>query len=442
MSTWTPKEKSTGELTVTVDGEAWKKACDKAFNKVAGTVQLPGFRKGKAPRKILEKRIPRNQVYLEAVDAIANNVLQDELKANNLEIVSRPELDLGNLSDEAAELIFRFAVKPEVKLGEYKGLDYNMADVTVSEEEFDKELNRMREQYADYEVKEEPAEMGDTVTLDYEGFKEGVPFEGGKAENYKLVLGSGSFIPGFEEQLVGTKAGDEKDLNLTFPEEYHAADLAGADVVFKVKVHEVTAKVLPEVDDDFAKDVNAPGVETVDDLKKLITKRLEDSKKNSAKSAADEDLFQRVCDNAEVEIPDAMIEDEVSQEIQQLQQQLQQYGMSLTGYLQMMNKTADDLKKDYQENAAKSVKMRLVLEAIGKAENLEPTEEEIDKEMQNLADMYQMELSQVQNLVDRELLKGDVRNQKAYEFVRNSANGVPAEEEAEPAPAEEAPAAE
>ena len=164
--------------------------------------------------------------------------------------------------------------------------------------------------------------------------------------------------------------------------------------------------------------------------------------KNSAKSAADEDLFQRVCDNAEVEIPDAMIEDEVSQEIQQLQQQLQQYGMSLTGYLQMMNKTADDLKKDYQENAAKSVKMRLVLEAIGKAENLEPTEEEIDKEMQNLADMYQMELSQVQNLVDRELLKGDVRNQKAYEFVRNSANGVPAEEEAEPAPAEEAPAAE
>ena len=437
MSTWTLKENSTGELVAKVEGEVWTKACDKAFNKIAKTIELPGFRKGKAPRKMLEKRIPRQQVYYEAVDAVANDVLQAEVKANNLELVARPELDLGTLNDECAELIFKLTVKPEVKLGEYKGLDYNMGDTTVTDEDFDKEINRMREQYSDIVTKEGPAAMGDTVNIDYKGFKGDEPFEGGSPEGYKLVLGSGSFIPGFEEQLVGVKAGEEKELNLKFPEDYHAEDLAGADVVFKVKVNEVTEKVLPELDDDFAQDVNAPGVETVDDLKALVRKRLEDSKKQVATREADEDLFRRVSDNAEVNIPDVMIEDEIQNHVQQLQSQLQQYNMSLTGYLQMMGQTAEQFKESFREESEKSVKMRLVLEAIGKAENLELTEEEIEKEYQNLSEMYQMPVERVKELVDRDMLMTDIRSQKAYDFVKKSANGVPEEEPEKPA---EAPA--
>lgn len=437
MSTWTLKENSTGELVAKVEGEVWTKACDKAFNKIAKTIELPGFRKGKAPRKMLEKRIPRQQVYYEAVDAVANDVLQAEVKANNLELVARPELDLGTLNDECAELIFKLTVKPEVKLGEYKGLDYNMGDTTVTDEDFDKEINRMREQYSDIVTKEGPAAMGDTVNIDYKGFKGEEAFEGGSAEGYKLVLGSGSFIPGFEEQLVGVKAGEEKELNLTFPEDYHAEDLAGADVVFKVKVNEVTEKVLPELDDDFAQDVNAPGVETVDDLKALVRKRLEDSKKQIATRDADEDLFRRVSDNAEVNIPEVMIEDEIQNHVQQLQSQLQQYNMSLTGYLQMMGQTAEQFKESFREESEKSVKMRLVLEAIGKAENLELTEEEIDKEYQNLSEMYQMPVDRVKELVDRDMLMTDIRSQKAYDFVKKNAKGVPAEEPETPA---EAPA--
>ena len=437
MSTWTLKENSTGELVAKVEGDVWTKACDKAFNKIAKTIELPGFRKGKAPRKMLEKRIPRQQVYYEAVDAVANDVLQAEVKANNLELVARPELDLGTLNDECAELIFKLTVKPEVKLGEYKGLDYNMGDTTVTDEDFDKEINRMREQYSDIVTKEGPAAMGDTVNIDYKGFKGEEPFEGGSAEGYKLVLGSGSFIPGFEEQLVGVKAGEEKELNLKFPEDYHAEDLAGADVVFKVKVNEVTEKVLPELDDDFAQDVNAPGVETVEDLKALVRKRLEDSKKQVATREADEDLFRRVSDNAEVNIPDVMIEDEIQNHVQQLQSQLQQYNMSLTGYLQMMGQTAEQFKESFREESEKSVKMRLVLEAIGKAENLELTEEEIEKEYQNLSEMYQMPVERVKELVDRDMLMTDIRSQKAYDFVKKSAKGVPEEEPETPA---EAPA--
>ena len=435
MSNWELKEKSTGELTVKVEGEAWTKACEKAFRKIANDVTVQGFRKGKAPKKILEKRIPKSQVHMEAVDAIANTVLQEELKAHDLEIVSRPSLDLGDVSDSAAVLIYRFAVKPEVKLGEYKGLKYNLEDISVTEEELANELDTMRERYAEFEVKEGPAENKDTVVIDYVGSIDGLPFDGGADEGHELVLGSGAFIPGFEDQLVGVSAGEEKDVSVTFPEDYHAADLAGKEAVFKVNVKEVKTKVLPELNDEFAEDVNMPDVTNVEELKAKVRERLENSRKSEAVRKADEDLFARVAENAEVDIPDQMIEDEMNNHVQEMQQQMQSYGISLTDYMRMMGLTPETMKEQFRADSEKQVKMRLVLEAIGKAENLEITDEEVEKEIQTIADMYQMSADQVKTLLDPQILKNDVLNQKAYQFVRNSAEGVPAEEKA----AEEAP---
>ncbi|MCR5230326.1 MAG: trigger factor [Solobacterium sp.] len=421
MSEWTLKEKSVGELVVTVEGDEWKKAVEKSFNKLAKKVQIDGFRKGAVPKKLLEKKVPVQERQIQAIEDNANDWLQKGMAECGVTPIDRPSLDIKSVDDEKAVVVFEFPVKPEAKLGEYKGLPYSMDSIEVTEDELNAELNRMRETYSDMEVKDGEAENGDTVNIDYQGLKDGVAFDGGTAEKYDLVLGSGSFIPGFEEQLVGVKAGDEKDLNLKFPEDYHSADLAGAEVVFKVKVNEVKTKVLPELDDDFAQDVNAPGVETVDDLKKLVRERLEGNKKNAAESKADSELFDRLAANAEVDIPEVMIKDEVEGMINQMSSQISQYGMKLDQYLSMMGQKIEDLRESYRENAEKSVKLRLVLEAVAKAENLVAGEEDINKEYENIAQQYDMDVERVKALVDPEMLKADVVNQLAYKFVKDNA---------------------
>lgn len=421
MSTWTLKEKSMGDMNVTIEGEEWKNAVKKALNKIAKNAKIDGFRKGHVPAAMLEKKVSMAERQAQAIEDNANEWMRKAFEELNLTPISQPQLDVKSMDDEKAELVFTFAVMPEVELGEYKGLKYEVEAVEVTDEELNEEIDRMRKQYSDLETVEGEAQEGDTVKIDYEGFKDGVAFEGGKAENYGLKLGSGSFIPGFEDQLIGCKAGDEKELNLTFPEDYHAEDLKGAAVVFKVKVHEVTREVLPELDDDFAKDTNIPNVETVEDLKNTVKERLASAKQAQAENAADEKLFDELTSNVKIDMPDALVEDEVNGQIQQMAAQIQQYGVSFTQYLKMMGKTVEDVKNDYRENAEKSVKLRLTLNKIAEVENLEATDEDVETQYHDLATQYGMEVEKIKPLVSVDMIKQDIKTTKAYNFVKDNA---------------------
>lgn len=421
MSNWTLKEKSVGDLVVTIDGETWTKAVNKAFNKIAKNVTLNGFRKGCAPKQLLEKKIGMQERFYQAVEDNANDWMRTAMEENNLTPLTRPELDIKSIDGDHAELVFTFAVYPEVNVKDYKGLPYEVKVEEVTEDDLNKEIDNLRERFADEEVVEGEAADGDIVNIDYEGFKDDVAFEGGKADGYNLILGSHFFIPGFEEQLVGSKAGEEKDLHLTFPEEYHAEDLAGKEVVFKVKVNEVKRKVLPEVDDDFAKDVSIKDVETAEDLKKFLRERLEESRKNAAESAADNALMEKLVECVEADIPDALVDEEIGSQIQQMQAQLSQYNITLPNYLQMMGKKPEDLKNDLQEDALKNVKVRMALSKIAELENVEASDEDVENEFNNLAEQYGMKVEDVKRAIDAELLKRDIINSKAFDFVKENA---------------------
>ena len=384
-------------------------------------MELPGFRKGQAPKKMLEKAVSKSQVLMEAVYNVANELLVQGIEENDLVLVAQPTLDIESVSETECTLVFHCTVQPEAVLGEYKGLSYEVAPVEVSDEDVDAEIAKMQERYAEMEVKEDAAALNDTVVIDFEGFKDGVAFEGGKGENYNLVLGSGSFIPGFEEQLVGAKAGDEVEVNVTFPEQYQEPTLAGQPAVFKCKVHEVKTKVLPEVDDEFAKDVNIPEVETVEQLKAHIKEEQTKQRTTAAENEAMNALMQKVVDNATCEIPEEMIDEEAKQMINEFAGQLQQQGFSFSQFLKLSNQSLDDLKSSMSEEAANRIKTRLVLEAIAKAEHLEVSDEDLDKEFENMSTQYGMEVEEIKKYVSPEAVKLDLANQKAYEFIKDSA---------------------
>ena len=421
---WELKEKSTGTMTVTVDGEDWKKAVDKAFRKLGSKAEIKGFRKGQVPAKMLEKIIPERERWIEAVNDNANEWLRAGLDDKKLEPISRPMLDVKDMDADHVAVTYDFAVRPEVEMGEYKGLDYTVADSEVSDDELNAELDRMRKQYADMEVKDGEAADGDTVNINYEGFRDGVAFEGGKAENYNLTLGSHSFIPGFEEGLVGVKAGEDKELNLTFPEDYYHEDLRGASVVFKVHVNEVKHEVLPELDDDFAKDVNAPGVENVEDLKKLVKDRLASSKKSKAEDEAEEKLIDQLIAAEKVDLPEVMIDNEVEDMVSNRENYFKQQGLTLEMYLKYTGSDLDAFKKSLRPDAERTVRMRLALEKIAELEKLEPTDEDYEKEYKNIADAYQMDIDTVKKLVDKSYITEGLRSQLAMDFVKKNAKGA------------------
>lgn len=421
---WELKEKSTGTMTVTVDGEEWKKAVDKAFRKLGSKAEIKGFRKGQVPAKMLEKIIPERERWIEAVNDNANDWLRAGLDDKKLEPISRPMLDVKDMDADHVAVTYDFAVRPEVEMGEYKGLDYTVADSEVSDDELNAELDRMRKQYADMEVKDGEAADGDTVNINYEGFRDGVAFEGGKAENYNLTLGSHSFIPGFEEGLVGVKAGEDKELNLTFPEDYYHEDLRGASVVFKVHVNEVKHEVLPELDDDFAKDVNAPGVENVEDLKKLVKDRLASSKKSKAEDEAEEKLIDQLIAAEKVDLPEVMIDNEVEDMVSNRENYFKQQGLTLDMYLKYTGSDLDAFKKSLRPDAERTVRMRLALEKIAELEKLEPTDEDYEKEYKNIADAYQMDIDTVKKLVDKSYITEGLRSQLAMDFVKKNAKGA------------------
>lgn len=416
---WEKLEGNRGVLTVEVEAEQVNKGLDAAFNKVVKQINVPGFRKGKMPRQMFEKRFGVESLYQDALDFILPEAYAAAVEEAGIDPVDRPEIDVEKM-EKGENLIFKatVTVKPEVKLGEYKGLEVEAVSTEVTEEDVNNELTRMQERFAELVVKEEgKAELGDTAVIDFEGFVDGVAFEGGKGENYSLELGSNSFIPGFEEQVVGLAAGEEKDIEVSFPEEYHAAELAGKPAVFKIKLHEIKTKQLPELDDEFAKDADEE-VETLAELKEKTQKSLEESKKNEAENALREAVIEKATANAEVEIPEVMIETELDRMLQEFEQRLSMQGMNLELYFQFSGQDEAALKGQMKEDAEKRVRTNLVLEAIVAAENIEATEADVEAEIAKMAEMYQMEADQIKAALGGvEGVKSDLAFRKAIEFL-------------------------
>ncbi|MCP8952522.1 trigger factor [Bacillus safensis] len=416
---WEKQEGNEGVLTVEVDAETFNKALDDAFKKVVKQVSIPGFRKGKVPRGLFEQRFGVESLYQDALDILLPVEYPKAIDEAGIEPVDRPEIDVEKI-EKGESLIFtaKVTVKPEVKLGDYKGLNVEKDDTAVTDEDVQEELKGMQNRQAELVVKEEGAiENGDTVVLDFEGFVDGEAFEGGKAENYSLEVGSGSFIPGFEEQLVGLEAGAEKDVEVTFPEEYHAEDLAGKPAVFKVKIHEIKAKELPALDDEFAKDVDEE-VETLAELTEKTKKRLEEAKENEAEGKLREELVAKASENAEVDIPQAMVDTELDRMMKEFEQRLQMQGMNLELYFQFSGQDENALKEQMKEDAAKRVKSNLTLEAIAAAENLQVSDEEVEEELSKMAEAYNMPLENIKQAIgSTEAMKEDLKVRKAIDFL-------------------------
>lgn len=420
-STWELKEKSTGELTTTVEGETWKSAQKKAFKKLAKKVNLPGFRPGQAPMAMVKKQISTQNVLVEAMDEVAGVALSEGIKEHDLWVVARPNLDVESMDEEQITFKFIVSVKPTVTLGEYKGLDIKKDEVIVDDAAIDAELKTLADRNADLVVKEDGCvEDGDTAVIDFEGFKDGVAFEGGKGEDYPLVIGSGSFIPGFEEQVVGMKSEETKDLDITFPEEYQAADLAGQAVVFKVTVHDIKSKVLPEINDELIKQANIEGVETLDAYKEYTSKNLLDSKQREADQKFENDILTFVCESATVEIPDVMVEEETDNLVRDFSQRLQSQGFGMEQFLQMTGNSEEGIREEMRKDAYNKVKVRLVLEAIATAEKLEVSEEDIEKELEHVATTYNMPLEKVKELISNDAISYDLSVRKALDFIKEA----------------------
>ncbi|WP_152654775.1 trigger factor [Oceanobacillus sp. CFH 90083] len=417
---WEKQEGNKGVLTFEVSVEDFDQALDQAFKKVSKDVQIPGFRKGKIPRGLFEKRFGVESLYQDAVDIVLPGAYSEAVDEANIFPIAQPSIDIDQI-EKGQPLVFtaEVEVKPEVKLGEYKGLEVEEKSVEVTDEDVDQEIENLRERQAELVVKEDSEiEDGDTAVIDFEGFKDGEAFEGGQGENHSLEIGSGQFIPGFEEQLIGKKAGDETEVKVTFPEEYHAEDLAGQEAVFKVKIHEVKAKELPELDDEFAKDVDED-VETLDELKTKKREELENSKKQQAENEKREELLQQASDNIEVDIPDAMVDTEVNQMVREFEQQLQMQGMTLEMYSQFSGQDEDALKEQMRADAEKRVKTNLTLEAIAEAEDLTATQEDIDAELEKMSSTYGVEKEQLVQMLggSTETLENDLKMRAAIDFL-------------------------
>ncbi|RTR27354.1 trigger factor [Robertmurraya yapensis] len=420
---WEKQEGNQGVLTFEVDAEKFNEGLDAAFKKVVQKVSVPGFRKGKMPRAMFEKRFGVESLYQDAIDILLPEAYTKAIDEAGIEPVDRPEIDVEQV-EQGKSLIFKatVTVKPEVKLGEYKGLEVEKVDTEVTAEDVEAELKSLQERHAELVVKEnEKAVDGDTVVMDFEGFVDGEAFEGGQADNYSLVLGSGQFIPGFEEQLVGTAAGEEKEVEVTFPEDYHAAELAGKKAVFKVKLHEVKGKVLPELDDEFAKDADDE-VETLDALKEKIKTRLEDNKKHEAEHSVRDAVVEKAAENAEIDVPEVLVENEVDRMLQEFEQRIQMQGLNLDLYYQFSGQDEAALRAQMKEEAATRVRINLTLEAVAKAENIEVTPEEVDEELNKMAEMYNMTVENITTaLGSLDGLRADIQVRKAVNFlVENS----------------------
>lgn len=412
---------NTYEIEVTVSGEAFKDACKQAYLKGKKNIQLPGFRKGKATQGMIEKMYGEGAFYEEALDIVYPEAVSSAIEEAELKVVDAPfDLEIPVMSkEEGVEMKMKVTTYPEVKLGEYKGLKAVKLPTEATDEDVENEIKQMQERNSRLiDVTDRNAEMGDTATIDFEGFTDGVAFEGGKGENYPLELGSGSFIPGFEEQVAGHGVDEEFDVNVTFPEEY-AEELAGKYAVFKCKIHEIKTKELPELDDEFAKDVSE--FDTLDEVKEDLKKQISEKKEKDAKIDLENQLLEQVVENMEVEIPECMFTKRTDEMVQEYSYRLQMQGLNLETYLQYMGQDMETFKASFKEGAEKQVKVSVALAAIMDAENIEVSDEEIDAEAAKIGEQYGMDADQVKKAVPAEQLTEDIKRNKAVDLIVESA---------------------
>lgn len=419
---WEKKGTNDGVLTFSIANEEIQKGLTTAFNKVKGQLNVPGFRKGKVSRTVFNRMYGEEALYEDALNAVLPTAYEAAVLEAGIDPVSQPKIDVKSMEKgEAWTIEAEVTVKPEVKLGEYKNLTVAKQDREVTEEDVENRLKAVQEQQAELVIKEDAAAEGDTVVIDFEGFVNDEAFEGGKGDNYSLELGSHSFIPGFEDQLVGSKAGDSLDVKVTFPEEYQAEDLAGKEAVFKVTVHEVKGKELPELDDEFAKDVD-DSVSSLAELKEKYRTELTEGKEKAAKEAVEEAAIKQAVANAEiVELPHVMVHDEVHRSMDEFLNNMQRQGIDPQMYYQLTGSTEEDLHKQFEGEADERVKTNLVIEAIAKAEGLEATEEEIANEIKELSEAYNMPEAQIKRVLTEDMLKHDVTMKKAVDLVTSTA---------------------
>ena len=410
------------KLEITIEAEKFDNAMKKVYFQNAKYFNIPGFRKGKAPMNIVEKYYGKEIFYEDAFNEVAPEALEEAVKENNIDIVSRPDIDITQIG-KGQDLIFTaiFQTKPEAELGKYKGIEIPKIEYNVTDDDINHELGHMQEHNSRLiSVEDRPVEKGDIAVIDFEGFVDGVAFEGGKAENHELEIGSNTFIPGFENQIIGMKIDEEKDINVKFPDEYFSKDLAGKDATFKVKLHEIKKKELPKLDDEFAKDVSE--FDTLEELKKSIKDRIEKDNEQKQKYETEDAVIKAVCGNMKVDIPSGMIESETEDMLKNIETRLSYQGLKLDQYLQIMGKTAEEVKKEYEPQAIEAVKSRLMLEAVVKAEKIEATEDEIVEKVKEMAKNYgksDEELLKNENL--RNYIKSGIESEKALEFLVKNA---------------------
>ena len=404
-----------------IDKDAWKEALDKSFEKNVKKVKVDGFRQGKCPRNVFEKKFGVESLYDDAINSVLPSLYSEVLKDSKLEPIIQPAIDIKNIGEDGVEIEFTITTKPEVKVKKYTGLKVKKEKISVTKEEINEEIDRLRNDYAEIEIKEGKIENGDTVVIDFEGFKDGVAFKGGKGENYPLEIGSKTFIPGFEEGLIGLKTGDEKDLELTFPEDYPSEDLKGQKVVFKVKIHEVKARVLPELNSDFFEDLGFEDVKNEEDLKKHVESHLKEHKEKDAENKQIDEILEKVAAETEVEIPEELIHEEVHRMLDNYDQRLHMQGLSLDQYLKFSNKKIEELEDELKPEASKNVKYRYMMEEISNLEKIEVTDEEADKEAERLSIMYNMTKEElIKAFGGKDFLIYDTKMRKTLDFLKEN----------------------
>ena len=432
-STIEKKEHSQVVISLQANKEEWNGALKKSYNKNKKRFQVPGFRKGKVPYQLVCQYYGEGVLFEDAMNEIANEQYPEAVKEHDLKVVSRPEMDVQDINDEGIKYTISVYVKPEFELGQYEGVEVPFKDKVVTDEDVDAEIERMRKRNASLEeVSDRPAQEGDTVTIDYEGFKDGVAFEGGKGEGYNLKLGSKSFIPGFEEQVAGHNVDEEFTIEVKFPEDYHAEDLKGADATFNVKIHAIKTEIVPELDDEFAKDVSE--FDTLDELKADVRAKQQERADKDNKAGFENETVRAVCDNCEIDIPESMIQNEVEQMAQDQAARMSNQGIGLDMYLQYVGQTMDDFKKSLEPMARVRVKSSLVIEKITEKINPEVTDEEYNEELSTIANSYKMDLEEVKKSIgdDSAFIKDSIKARKTVEYLASKAVKV------EPKPAEEA----
>ena len=408
-------------LEIEVDKEQFGKALEKSFQKESKRITVPGFRKGKAPRAFIEKYYGKEIFYEDAINSIYPEVLDEAIKEANLDVIDdHIGLDILHVGDDGLTFKATVTVKPEIELGEYKGIEIEGEKADVTDEDLDKELKGIQERNSRLlTVEDRAAENGDIAVIDFEGFLDGKAFEGGKAESYNLELGKGNFIPGFEDQIVGHNVGDEFDINVTFPEDYHAKDLAGKPTVFKIKIHEIKKQELPTLDDEFAKDVSE--FDTLEEYKKDLKDKLIEAAKQRAEATNENKIMSKIIESVKAEIPEAMFKHKIEEIIREFEYRLQAQGLDTRSYMQYTGLDEEGFKNTFRPQAEQQIKLRLALEKISKLENIVPSKEDIEAEYKKVADMYKMEVEKIKNLIPEAELIKDIAVEKAIELVKNSA---------------------